>query len=105
MLRIAFSTLRARKGSAIGAWAAVALAVVLVASTGILLESGLRETVPVERLAGTAVVVRAGQTLPPQDGRGNISVMLPEHTRLPARLAARLRAVPGVRVTVADRTF
>src|SRR5262245_9144893 len=105
MLRIAFSTLRARKGSAIGAWAAVALAVVLVTSTGILLESSLRASTPVERLEGAAVVVRADQTLPPQDGRGNVDVLLPEQTRLPASLAGRLGAVPGVREAIADRTF
>src|SRR5262245_14796976 len=105
MLRIALSTLRARKGGAIGAWAAVALAVVLVASTGILLESSRHAPLPVERREGAAVVVRADQTLSRQDGRGNVSVLLPEQTRLPASLAGRLRAVPGVRAVVADRTF
>ena len=59
MLRIAFSTLAARKGGMFGAFAAVALAVVLVVSCGILLESSLRAPIPVERLDAAAVVVQA----------------------------------------------
>ena len=51
MLRIALSTLAARKGGMVGAFAAVSLAVVLVVSCGILLESSLRAPIPVERLA------------------------------------------------------
>ena len=57
MLRIALSTLAARKSGMLGAFAAVALAVVLVVSCGILLESSLRAPIRVERLAAAGVVV------------------------------------------------
>src|SRR5262245_9505741 len=88
-----------------GAFAAVTLAVVLVASTGILLESSLRAPLPVDRLGAAAVVVQADTTLDPQHGRGSVSVVLPERTRLPAALAHRLEGIPGVRRAVADYTF
>ena len=51
MLRIAFSTLAARKSGSLGAFAAVALAVLLIVSCGVLLQSSLRVGIPVERLA------------------------------------------------------
>ncbi len=105
MLWLALNTLRARRGGMLGAYAAVALALVLVASCLILLESSLRAPLPVDRLAAAAVVVQADSTLDPQDGRGQLSVPLSEQPRLPATLADRLRALPGVRGAVADRTF
>ena len=43
----------------LGAFAAVSLAVVLVVSCGILLDSSLRAPIPVERLRAAAVVVQA----------------------------------------------
>ena len=59
MLRIALSTLAARKSGMLGAFAAVALAVVLVVSCGILLDSSLRAPIRVQRLAAAGVVVQA----------------------------------------------
>jgi putative ABC transport system permease protein len=105
MLRLALSTLGSRKGAMFGAFAAVTLAVVLVASTGILLESSLRAPLPVERLAGAGIVVQADSTLQPQDGRGNVSLVLPEQTRVPVSLAGRLERIDGVRRAIADHTF
>jgi putative ABC transport system permease protein len=102
MLRIALSTLAARKSGTFGALAAVGLAVVLVVSCGILLQSSLRAPIPVERLTAAAIVV---QTTPSLSGSGNVSVSLPERTRLPAVLADTLGALPGVRSAVADRSF
>src|SRR5262245_14700418 len=102
MLRIALSTLNGRKGGMLGAYAAVALAVVLVVSAGILLESSLRAPLPVERLAGAAVVVQADTSL---SAGGDVSVLLPERARLSEGLADRLGAVPGVQAAVADRSF
>jgi putative ABC transport system permease protein len=102
MLRIALGTLNGRKGGMLGAYAAVALAVVLVVSSGILLESSLRAPLPVERLAGADVVVQADTSL---SAGGDVSVLLPERARLPEGLADRLAAVPGVHAAVADRSF
>ena len=69
MLRIAFSTLASRKGGTFGAFAAVALAVVLVVSCGILLESSLRAPIPVERLHAAAVVVQGEPDVKPAKAR------------------------------------
>ena len=86
MLRIALSTLAARKGGMLGAFAAVSLAVVLVVSCGILLDSSLRAPIPVQRLACRR---RSSlQASPSISGRGEVSVALPERPRLAATLAA-----------------
>ena len=90
MLRIAFSTLGARKSGMLGALAAVALAVVLVVSCGILLESSLRAPIPVERL-DAAARGRAGRPDDPAAGGRTSAVSLPERTRLPAASPARIR--------------
>ena len=102
MLRIASSTLAARKSGMIGALAAVGLAVILVVSCGILLESSMRAPIPVERLEAAGVVVEAA---PAAAGEGNVDVSLPERAMLPASLATRLQGVPGVRAAIADRSF
>ena len=83
MLWIALHTLRSRKGGTIGAVVAVGLAVTIAVSCGILLQSSLREPIPVERLAAAAVVVQAGQST---SGDGEVSVSLPERARLSAGL-------------------
>ncbi len=64
MLRIAFITLAARKSGMIGALAAVGLAVVLVVSCLILLQSSLSAPLPVERLRAASVVVQASTSVP-----------------------------------------
>jgi putative ABC transport system permease protein len=104
VLRIALSTLSARKGGMIGALAAVSLAVVLVVSCGILLQSSLKAPIPVERLQGASVVVQAPTTIAGSHGEGNVSISLSERTRLPASVADRIRRLPGVATVVADRS-
>ena len=104
MLRIAFSTLAARKSGTLGAFAAVSLAVVLVVSCGILLESSLRAPTRVERLAAAAVVVQGDPTIRPTSGEANFTVLLSERRRLSETLAARVRGLPGITGVVADRS-
>src|SRR5262245_44619045 len=104
MLRIALGTLRARKSGTLGALAAVGLAVVLVVSSGILLESSLRKPIPVERLRAADAVVQGKPTVDPAEGEAALTVFLSERRRLDPRLGARLGAVPGVARVVADRT-
>src|SRR5262245_35177623 len=104
MLRIALGTLRSRKSGTLGALAAVGLAVVLVVSSGILLESSLRKPIPVERLRAAEVVVQGDPSVHATEGEADLPVLLTERRRLDAGLAARLRAVPGVAAVVADRT-
>ena len=49
MLDIAIGTVRARKGAFAGAFLALLLATTLVAACGILLETGMRASVPTAR--------------------------------------------------------
>jgi putative ABC transport system permease protein len=102
MLRIAFRTLAGRKAGMLGAFTAVTLAVVLVVSCGILLDSSLRAPSSLERLAGADVIVQADPAL---GGDGNVDVSLSERSRVPAALARRVAGVQGVRSAIADRSF
>ena len=104
MLRIALSTLAARKSGTLGAFAAVGLAVVLVVSCGILLESSLRAPIRVERLAAAAVVVQGDPTIRPASGEANVNVLLSERKRLNENLAGQLRNVSGIARVVTDRS-
>jgi putative ABC transport system permease protein len=103
VLRIALGTVGARKGGILGALVGVTVAVSLVVSSGIMLESTLRAKLPVERLREAAIVVDRGQSFDLPGGQDGAT--LPEQTRVDARLAERLRALPGVERAVADRTF
>ncbi len=104
MLRIALSTLGSRKGGMFGAFAAVVLAVVLVVSCGILLESSLRAPIPVERLSAADVVVQVDPKIAPAHGSANVTVLAGERRRLSERLAEKIRPLPGVAKVVSDRS-
>src|SRR4051812_48380555 len=105
MLRLAFITLAARKSGAFGALAAVGLAVILIVSCGILLQSSLDAPIAVERLHGASVVVEGPTTVTGSQGEGNINeVSLTERHRLPSSAANRIRTIPGVKSVIADRS-
>src|SRR4051794_37278739 len=105
MLRLAFSTLAARKSGAFGALAAVGLAVILIVSCGILLQSSLRAPIAVQRLHGASVVVEGSTIVTGSQGQGNINeVALTERRRLPSSAAALIRRIPGVEAVIADRS-
>src|SRR4051812_24835083 len=104
MLRIALSTLGARKSGALGALVAVGLAVVLVVSCGILLESSLRKPIPVGRLHAAAVVVEGDPSVEQENGEAGIGVLLTERHRIGTGLAGRIRELPGVATVVGDRS-
>src|SRR3954469_8252832 len=105
MLRIALSTLAARKSGTFGALAAVGLAVILIVSCGILLQSSLQAPIAVERLHGASVVVEGPTTVTGSQGQGNINeVSLTERDRLPGSAAGRIRGIPGVETVIADRS-
>ena len=96
--------MKKRIGATVGACAAIVLAVVLVMSCGVLLESSMRAEMPVERLENAAVVVQADPKVA-ADSEAGLEVMLPEKTRLDAGLAQSLQAISGVDQVVADRSF
>src|SRR5690348_16508563 len=88
----------------IGALAAVSLAVVLVVSCGILLQSSLQAPIPVERLQAASIVVETATSIAGSNGEANFSVPLPERPRLHPSEAERLRQLPGVAAVVPDRS-
>jgi putative ABC transport system permease protein len=105
VLRLALQTMRTRLHGFVGAFVALTLAVAIVSATGILVESGARAQVPVERYAGAPVVVAAEQSVAVDVGGEVVSQLVPEHARLPAGLAGRIAPVDGVRTVILDRSI
>jgi putative ABC transport system permease protein len=115
MLRLAFRTLRLRKGGFIGTFIAVFFGALIVASCGGLMETGIRGNAEPQRLAAAPILVTGGQTfeLPKKDpatlDAGDHekfeTARLPERVRLDDGLVSRLRSVPGVSDVVGEVSF
>ena len=97
MLRVAFQTLRFRRGGFVASFLVLALGAMVVMACGGLMESGIRNTVPPLRLTAPPLVVTGGQSYR--------DATLPERNRLDSHLVARLRALPGVAGVVPDVSF
>src|SRR6516164_6955618 len=97
MLRFAILSARGRLGTFTGALIALLAASVLAMAWGMQLESMLRTHPPVERYAGTAVIVTGQQKV--GDGHG---VLLTERAQVSSALIPQLAAVPGVRAAIGD---
>jgi putative ABC transport system permease protein len=85
------------------------MSALIVAACGILLETGLRASVPPERYASAPVVVAADQNEYVVTGSGEDreeeAVPLPDTARVDVALAAKAAAAPGVTAAVPDFTF
>ena len=103
MVRIALGTLASRRGGFLGAVVGVILAVTLVVSSAVVVESTLRTGIPVDRLAAAPIVVAGSQSLHLPDSANDVT--LRERARFDGRLAGRLRRLPGVARVVADQTI
>lgn len=99
MLRPAVSMARARLGGLIAVVLAVLGGIAMVTATGVLVETGLRSHLPVERLSGAELLVSARQSIPQEE---DFAVTLPERVPLPVELADRVASVPGVREATGD---
>jgi putative ABC transport system permease protein len=103
MLWLALQGLRGRRSAFAGTFVALFLAALLVTAAGVILASALRAHAPVERYAGTPVVVAGRQVFHrPHAGEAGGDALLPERARVSAALTARLGRVPGVGAAVAD---
>src|SRR3954452_18517503 len=103
MLSVALQGLRGRKGPFVSAFIALAIAAALVMACGTLLQAGLTSKSPVERYAGTPLVVSGDQTSRINVGKDSEdSVPLYERVRVPSALAPRVASVPGVAHAIAD---
>ncbi|WP_414943420.1 ABC transporter permease [Amycolatopsis sp. cmx-11-32] len=115
MLRLAFRTLRLRKGGFIGTFIAVFFGALIVASCGGLMETGIRGNAEPQRLAAAPILVTGDQTfelsksdpatLDPDDKHKTEGVRLPERVRLDNGLISRIRSVPGVSDVVGEVSF
>ncbi|MDG6107681.1 ABC transporter permease [Dactylosporangium aurantiacum] len=118
MMRLAIATLRRHRGAYAGTFVAALLAVALLAGGGLLLYSVLTAKPPADRFAATSAVV-AGEreisletvtTKHKKEGKTKVkrkvkTERLTGAGTLPADLAGRLAAVPGVTGAVADYAF
>ncbi len=112
MIRLAFRTLRLRKGGFIGTFIAVFFGALIVSACGGLMETGIRGVAEPQRLAAAPIVVTGNQTfelpeqdpatLGPEDDRDTETVTLPERVRLDTGVVAELRSVPGVSDAVGE---
>ncbi|MFF3426610.1 FtsX-like permease family protein [Streptomyces sp. NPDC002602] len=107
---LARAALRFRPAAFAGTFIALLLTVAIVSACGILLESGLRASVPPTRYAQAPVVVAADQRVHLRAGAGEgtyeVTAAVPERARVDAALLERLtplgRAVPDVSFPVRD---
>ncbi|MFG2163621.1 ABC transporter permease [Micromonospora chersina] len=117
MIRLAIGTLRRHRGAYLGTFLAALLAVALLAGAGLLLFSVLTATPPADRFAAATAVVSGARdvtltTTREKHKKGKIKTKTKTKTErlsgagtLPADLASRLAALPGVARVVPDAAF
>ncbi|MEU1130614.1 FtsX-like permease family protein [Streptomyces sp. NPDC005900] len=106
---LARAAVRFKPAAFAGTFVALMMASLIVAACGILLETGLRASVPPVRYANAPVVAAADQeahfVTGSGDSRSETATPLPDRARLDASLVTKAGAVPGARAAVADVTF
>ncbi|GAA4255283.1 ABC transporter permease [Dactylosporangium darangshiense] len=114
MIRLALGTLRRHRGAYAGTFLAALLAVALLGAGGLLLFSVLTARAPADRFAGADAVVSGEREVTAttvthkKKGKTKTKTKTERLTgagTLPADLAGRLAALPGVREAVADYAF
>ncbi|WP_055698255.1 MULTISPECIES: FtsX-like permease family protein [Streptomyces] len=106
---LARAAVRFKPAAFVGTFVALMMASLIVTACGILLETGVRASVPPTRYAGAPVVAAADQSVHfvtgSGDSRSESTSPLPDRARIDDSLVARAAAVPGARTAVADVTF
>lgn len=106
---LARAAVRFKPASFAGTFVALMMSALIVTACGILLETGLRASVPPERYGGAQVVAAADQyeyiVTGSGEDREEEAVPLPDTARVDAGLAAKAAAAPGAATAVADFTF
>ncbi|GLI00961.1 ABC transporter permease [Phytohabitans aurantiacus] len=114
MMRLALGTLRRHRGAYLGSFLAAFLAVALLAGAGLLLFSVLTAKPPADRFAAAAAVVSGDREVTLTTTKKKKKNKVKSKTKserltgagtLPADLAGRIAAVPGVVDAVADYAF
>ncbi|THA70627.1 FtsX-like permease family protein [Streptomyces sp. A0958] len=106
---LAREAIRFKPASFAGTFLALLMSALIVSACGILLETGLRASVPPERYAAAPVVAAADQNEYVVTGSGEDlekeATPLPDTARMDAGLAAKAAEAPGAATAVADFTF
>ncbi|MFH9370058.1 FtsX-like permease family protein [Streptomyces anulatus] len=106
---LARAAVRFRPASFAGTFVALMMSALIVTACGILLETGVRASVPPVRYADAPVVAAADPYAYVVTGSGEDreeeAVPLPDTARVDAGLAARAAEAPGVAAAVPDFTF
>ncbi|MFF8503989.1 FtsX-like permease family protein [Streptomyces anulatus] len=106
---LARAAVRFRPASFAGTFVALMMSALIVTACGILLETGVRASVPPVRYADAPVVAAADQYEYVVTGSGEDreeeAVPLPDNARVDVGLAARAAEAPGVATAVPDFTF
>ncbi|MGW2601536.1 FtsX-like permease family protein, partial [Streptomyces klenkii] len=106
MGKLAARSLRYRIGGFAATFLALFIGATLVMACGGLMETGIRNNVPPQRLAGADLLVTGDRTHAVQTSKKHKkATTLPERVELPATLTDKVRAVPGVRTATGERTF
>ncbi|MBC2876086.1 MULTISPECIES: FtsX-like permease family protein [Streptomyces] len=101
--KLALRSLRHRTPAFLATFLALLIGATIVMACGGLMETGIRNNVPPQRLAGARILV-TGDRVHHQPGEKKQRV-LAERVELPAGLTGKVEAVPGVRAAVGERTF
>ncbi|MER5361838.1 FtsX-like permease family protein [Streptomyces sp. NPDC002785] len=106
---LARAAVRFKPSSFVGTFVALLLAAAIVSACGILLETGLRASVPADRYAKAPVVVAADQQIHMIVGRGDgeydAGAPVPDTARLPESLVGRAASAPGAAAAIGDVTY
>lgn len=98
---LARAAVRFKPSSFIGTFVALLLAAAIVSACGILLETGLRASVPADRYAKAPVVVAADQrvhmTVGSGEGAYDAAQPVPDTVRLPESLVGEAASAPARR--------
>lgn len=111
MWKLARRTIRYRGKSLTATFLALFLGTVVVMTCGGLLETGVRNNAPAQRLAAADLVVTGDRSVTPPLAKGDDPddtedpAIMPERVPVPAAAVDRVRGVEGVREAVAERTF
>ncbi|GGX77420.1 ABC transporter permease [Streptomyces hiroshimensis] len=106
MGKLAARSLRYRIGGFTATFLALFIGATLVMACGGLMETGIRNVAPPERLAGADLLVTGDRTHEVATSKKHKKkVPLPERVELPASAVDKVRAVPGVRSVTGERTF
>ncbi|MEW2448670.1 FtsX-like permease family protein [Streptomyces parvulus] len=106
---LARAAVRFKPASFAGTFVALMMSALIVTACGVLLESGIRASLPAERYANAPVVAAADQSArivaDTVDGPEESAFPLPDTARVDAGLAAKAARAPGAAAAVPDFTF